>query len=72
MSRFRMDRRCEEHLRRVKRRVAGRMDRKYRAGQREHGGKLSEKPAAALIEEALNEVIDLAVYLETLWEKLER
>lgn len=63
---------AERHLSRVKRRVAARIDRKYRAGHREHGGKLWEKPASALIEEALNEVIDLAVYLETLKEQLQR
>ncbi|HLI31099.1 MAG TPA: hypothetical protein VKV79_08390 [Terriglobia bacterium] len=61
---------CEEHLRRIKRGIAARIDRKYRAGQHEHGGNLWEKSSLALIEEALDEVIDLAVYLETLRETL--
>lgn len=62
---------AEQHLSRVKRRVAARIDRKYRAGQREHGGELWKKSPLALIEDALDEVIDLAVYLETLRERLE-
>lgn len=59
----------EAHLRRVKRNVAARIDRKYRAGQREHGGELWKK--AGLVEEALDEAVDLCVYLETLREQIE-
>jgi hypothetical protein len=60
---------CERHLRRVKRRILARLDRKYRAGQREHGGHLWAK--RGLIDDALDEVIDLVVYLESLKEQLQ-
>ena len=44
------------------------VDAKYSAGYRKHGGQLWEHPA--LLGEAINEVIDLAVYLLTLKEQL--
>jgi len=43
---------------------------KYENGQTEHGGKLWKKPG--LLDEAINEVIDLAVYLLTLKHQMEK
>ncbi len=67
MTARRMSREHEAHLGRVKRRIVERIDAKYRAGQRQHGGRLWEKP---VLEELLDEIADLAVYAETLREKL--
>jgi len=61
---------CERHLAQVKRRVARRISFKYRKGQAEHGGRLWEKPALALVEDVLDEAVDLIVYMETLKEQL--
>ena len=46
------------------------LERKYRAGQREHGGNLWEKPG--MLNHAIDEVVDLVVYLYTLRAQLER
>ena len=43
---------------------------KYEAGQQEHGGNLWEKPG--MLEAAIAEVLDLAVYLYTLREQRDR
>jgi hypothetical protein len=43
---------------------------KYDAGQREHGGNLWEKPG--MLEHAIEEAIDLVVYLYTLREQIGR
>lgn len=43
---------------------------KYEAGALEHGGLLSDHPVEWLTDNAIEEVIDLAVYLLTLKEKL--
>lgn len=59
----------EAHLARIKARFLRDVDAKYRKGQAEHGGDLLEKPR--LIDMALEEVLDLAVYLYTLKEVLE-
>ena len=44
------------------------MDKRYRAGQREHGGHLWKKP---VLNEALAEATDLLVYLHTLRQQIE-
>lgn len=54
----------EHHLGQVVDYITEVVGKKYRKGQKEHGGKLWEK--SGLIEEAINEVADLAVYLITL------
>jgi hypothetical protein len=64
-----MDKDHEDHLARIKTTVAELIDTKYRAGQKEHGGTLWLKPG--LLDEAINEVIDLAVYLLTLKEQID-
>jgi hypothetical protein len=43
---------------------------KYEKGQREHGGNLWMKPR--MLENAIEEVLDLAVYLFTMREQIER
>jgi hypothetical protein len=51
----------EIHLERVQAIFKNRLDKKYRAGSKQHKEKLWEK--ADLLDEAIDEVIDLAVYL---------
>jgi hypothetical protein len=57
----------EAHLERIKQQFLKDVDKKYREGQREHGGFLPTK--TDLLDEALNEIIDLYVYLITLKEQ---
>ncbi len=60
----------EAHLARIKARIATDLDAKYRAGQEHHGGRIWEKPG--MLEHAIEEVLDLAVYLYTLLEQRDR
>jgi hypothetical protein len=60
----------EQHLKRIKTNFAQKVDLKYRAGQKEHGGDLMHNNALALIDMAIAETIDLVVYLETIREVL--
>lgn len=46
------------------------MVRKYDNGQQEHGGRLWEKPG--MLENAIDEAIDLVVYLFTLQDQIEQ
>lgn len=57
----------EAHLQRVKDVLCAQLDAKYRKGQIEHGGRLWEKPG--MLEHAIEEAIDLCVYLLTLREQ---
>jgi len=59
-----MELRSEEHLEWLKDEAQKRIDSKYRTGQEEHGGYLPEKDG--ILDEAINEAIDLVVYLLTL------
>ena len=59
----------EKHLAKIKAEFAILVDQKYRKGQKEHGGKLWEKPG--LIDMALEEAIDMVVYLLSLKDQLE-
>ena len=52
----------EAHLAAIQHRVKERLDRKYRIGQKEHGGNLFDKPALLNLSE---EVTDLVTYLHT-------
>jgi hypothetical protein len=52
------------HLDAIKDRFIAEVDAKYRKGVQEHGGNLWLK--SALLDEALDEVVDLYVYLITL------
>lgn len=54
----------ENHLRDVKYDFLNEVDRKYRAGQIEHGGDLWMKPG--VLEMALEEAVDMYVYLHVL------
>jgi hypothetical protein len=60
----------EAHLARIKAKLTGDIDAKYRAGQLEHGGEIWNKPG--MLEHAYAEVLDLAVYILTLMEQRDR
>ena len=62
----------EEHLERVKREFVSLVDAKYRAGAAEHGGELLALPDLCILDLAIDEAIDQAVYLLSLKEKLMR
>lgn len=51
----------ERHLSRIIFKASELIEAKYRAGQKEHGGNLWEKDN--LLDEAINEAVDLVVYL---------
>lgn len=57
----------EAHLQRLKDAITRDIDAKYRKGQAEHGGNLWRKPG--MLENAIEEVLDLATYLYTLKEQ---
>lgn len=57
------------HLNRIRKQFNSLVTKKYIAGQKEHGGNLWLKDG--LLDEAINEVVDLAVYLLTLKEQNE-
>lgn len=60
----------EAHLRDIKYNILNDLDRKYRAGQREHGGDVWKK--SGMIDNAIEEVLDLAVYLYTLRDQISK
>lgn len=64
-----MDAQHEAHLKRIVDRFSADVSAKYRKGQAEHGGNLWQK--GGMIDFAIEEVIDLAVYLYTLKEQVE-
>lgn len=60
----------EAHLRRVKKEFCKLTEKKYRTGQRVHGGNLFRMDPSVLLDNAIDEAIDQAVYLLTLKERL--
>ncbi len=60
----------EAHLQEIKDFVCAQIDRKYRAGQKEHGGDLWLK--AGIIDMAIEEAVDSLVYLPTLRKQMEK
>jgi len=58
----------EAHLERIITMVADDLQTKYRAGQQEHGGDIWLKPG--MLDHAIEEVLDLIVYLYTLRDQL--
>lgn len=60
----------EQHLERILSRFVADCRAKYEAGQIEHGGELWKKPG--ILENAIEEAIDLIVYLYTLREQRDR
>ena len=60
----------EAHLKLIKSNFSTKVDKKYREGQKEHGGDLWDKTVLDLIDECISEVIDAIVYLETMRERL--
>lgn len=65
-----MELQSEEHLEWLKEEAQKRIDSKYRMGQEEHGGYLPDKEG--LLDEAINEAIDMLVYLLTLKKQLKK
>ncbi len=65
-----MDAEHEAHLTRILDRFSADTRAKYESGQREHGGNLWEKPG--MLEQAIEEAIDMVVYLYTLQEQRDR
>lgn len=60
----------ELHLQRIKDQFLKDVDAKYRKGQAEHGGNLWLKPG--MLDMALDEIVDLYVYMVTLKEQIEK
>jgi len=65
-----MNEQAEEHLHHIKSEFHRLVGPKYRKGQAEHGGILSEKSTEFLINAAIEEAIDQVVFLITLRDKL--
>lgn len=59
----------EAHLQSIKDNFAEDVDKKYRAGQIEHGGDLWLKPG--MLDMALDEIVDLYVYMRTFKQQLD-
>jgi len=59
----------EEHLAKIKKQIVQLIDSKYRKGQIEHGGNLYHKPG--IVDFAIEEIVDLVVYILTLKQQLE-
>ena len=58
------------HVQRILARLNADLTAKYEVGQQEHGGNLWEKPG--MLTRAIEEAIDLVVYLYTLQEQQEK
>ena len=56
----------EEHLEIIKIKFLNLVDTKYRKGQAEHGGNLFDSQPNYLLDNAIDEAIDMVVYLLTL------
>ena len=56
----------EKHLEQIKLASCDLLDRKYRAGQKAHGGSLWNMPAARQVENAIEEATDQLTYLLSL------
>ena len=65
-----MSERAERHLTHMKAETIIDMDRKYRAGNLEHGDDLLDMDALRLVDEAISEAMDQVVYLRTLKSRL--
>ena len=65
-----MTKKQEKHLADIKYNFAKLVDAKYRKGQKEHGGTMTELSIEYLIDCAVDEAIDQVVYLLTLRDKL--
>lgn len=60
----------EAHLLKIKQTFDKEVDKKYREGQKEHGGNLYEMLPEKLLDNAIDEALDLVVYLVTLRESI--
>ena len=62
----------EQHLQQIKDKFVSEVDKKYRAGVKEHGGNLAvDYTLPELLDMAMEEVLDLWVYLESLRMRLQ-
>lgn len=59
----RMTNEQEEHLEKIQIAFQVLANRKYRAGQKEHGGNLFDKTIEQLLDNAIDEAIDQVIYL---------
>lgn len=59
-----------EHLNKIRESIALRLEQKYTAGQKEHGGNLWDMPEEGLLDQAIDEAIDQLTYLYTLQDKM--
>ncbi len=59
----------ERHLQSIKTYFEAASDAKYRAGQAEHGGDLFAMSVASLLDNAIEEALDLFIYLVSLKQK---
>ena len=60
----------EQHLHTIKETFDIWVDRKYRAGQKEHGGNLFDLSFESLLDNAIDECVDQFVYLLTIRQSL--
>lgn len=60
----------EQHLHQIKQTFDIWADRKYRAGQKEHGGNLFDMSHEQLLDNAIDECIDQFIYLVSVREKV--
>ena len=65
-----MTREQEDHLESIKLYFVSKVDVKYRAGQKEHGGNLFDMSAMQMLDCGIDEALDQVVYLVTLRQKL--
>ncbi len=65
-----MTREQEEHLESVKKEFSTWCDYKYRKGQAEHGGDLIKVDPSQVLDMAIDEAVDLVVYLLTLKQQM--
>ena len=68
MTKIKMDKGSEAHLKRLTERFTKDVEKKYREGWKEHGGQLYKK--VGMLKNAKDEVLDLWVYLDTLEDQL--
>ena len=63
--------RARQHLDHIRLQTCIRLNKKYRAGQKEHGGFLPDLGVSKLLDEAIKEAIDQVVYLLTIRDLLD-
>lgn len=67
-----MDQGQEQHLASIVNEFKLECEKKYRAGQAEHGGNLYDVPVMSLLDYAIDEAIDQVTYLLTIRQNLRK